>query len=207
MKIDYEIQAESYESTRGVEPLVYSVLSTMLMPSKGDRILDFGCGTGSYLCQFVFDYQIDAYGIEPAENMRKIAQSKLPLQHIRNGDHNHLPFPKRYFDKLYCTDVIHHIQRLDDLFQNLFNVAKPNSRFCICTESPHQLSEKYWIKYFPEILDADLHRFHSIKEIIQNGQLAGWEYRETLTTEDELYTVISPIFMERVRKKHYQLSV
>lgn len=84
MGIDYDEQAEIYERTREVEPLVYSVLSALLKPCKGDKILDFGCGTGNYLCQFVSDYQIDPYGIEPATQMRLIAQSKLPPQRIQN---------------------------------------------------------------------------------------------------------------------------
>ena len=205
MEIDYEAQADIYERTRGVESLVYSVLSALLRPRKGDKILDFGCGTGNYLCQFVSDYQIDPYGIEPATQMRLIAQGKLPAQCIRNGDHTHLPFPGLHFDKLYCIDVIHHIRQLNDLFLNLFDAAKPGAKFCICTESPHQLSEKYWIRYFPEILEADLQRFYPIQEIVKSGQAAGWEHCETITTEDELLAAISPNFIARVR--HKTLSV
>lgn len=166
MGIDYDMQAENYENTRGVEPIVYFILSAMLMPSKGDRILDFGCGTGNYLNQFVLDYAIEPYGIEPSKHMREIAPNKLPVQRIHEGDHIHRPFPGIQFEKIYCTDVIHHILQLDALFQNLFDASKAGTKFCICTESPHQLGEKYWIRYFPEILEADLQRFHSIEEIV-----------------------------------------
>ena len=205
MEIDYEVQAEIYENTRGVEPLVYSLLSALLRPRKGDKILDFGCGTGNYLCQFVSDYQIEPYGIEPATQMRLIAQSKLPAQRIRNGDHTRRPFPELQFDKLYCTDVIHHIRQLDDMFLNLFDAAESGAKFCVCTESPHQLGEKYWIRYFPEILEADLQRFYPIQKVVRSGQSAGWEHRETITTENELVAAISPNFIERVR--HKTLSV
>lgn len=205
MRIDYEGQAEIYEKTRGVELLVYSVLSALLKPCKGEKILDFGCGTGKYLCQFVSDYQIDPYGIEPATQMRLIAQGKLPAQHIQYGDHTHRPFPRLHFDKIYCTDVIHHIRQLDVFFLNLFDSAASSSRFCICTESPHQIGEKYWIQYFPEILEADLQRFYPIQAIVQSGQAAGWEHLETVTIEDELLAAISPNFIERVR--HKTLSV
>lgn len=205
MGIDYEEQAESYERTRGVEPLVYPILSALLQPSKGDRLLDFGCGTGNYLCQFASDYQIEPYGVEPSEQMRLIAQGKLPAQRIQDGNHTCRPFPELRFDKLYCTDVIHHIRQLDTLFQNLLDAAQPGAKFCICTESPRQLAEKYWIRYFPEILNADFQRFHPIEELILIGQGVGWKYRETFTTEEELLAAISPNFMERVR--HKSLSV
>lgn len=201
MGIDYEVQAESYERTRNINPLVYAMLSTLLKPAQGDKVLDFGCGTGNYLHQFVADYQIIPYGIEPAKHMCEIAQSKLPPQCIRIGDHTCRPFSELCFDKIYCTDVIHHIRQLNKLFLNLFSSAKPSALFCICTESSQQLSEKYWLRYFPEILDADLHRFHSVENIIRIGQETGWMHKETLTIEQKSLEPISLDFMERVRYK------
>lgn len=201
MTINYDKQATLYESTRNTEPLVYSALSYLLKPAKGEAILDFGCGTGNYLAKLVSDYEIEPYGVEPASNMRKIAQSKIQGDRIREGDHTYIPFSEPLFDKIYSTDVIHHIRQLDSLFINLFHASAPNARLCICTESPHQLEEKYWIKYFPEVLAADLKRFYPIETIIITGKTAGWIHKETLTAEEELIAPISPNFMERVEKK------
>lgn len=201
MKIDYEYQAKIYEQTRSIEPLVYSILSSLLMFSKGDMVLDFGCGTGNYLKQFVMDYEIDPYGIEPAINMRKIAQKKLQSNHILEGDDTYIPFSDISFNKIYCTDVIHHIEKLECFFQNIYKVSAPKAKFCICTESTQQLSEKYWIKYFPELFDIDLQRFHPIENIIKTGESVGWVYRETLKTEEELVAPISTSFMSRVKNK------
>lgn len=116
MKIDYEHQAEIYEQTRNTEPLVYSMLSNLLKLSKKDIVLDFGCGTGNYLKQFVIDYGIIPYGIEPATNMREIAQKKLQSGCILAGDDTYIPFSDILFNKIYCTDVIHHIKQLDIFF-------------------------------------------------------------------------------------------
>lgn len=201
MKIDYEDQAELYEKTRGIEPLVYMALSNLLMFKEDDIVLDFGCGTGNYLKQFVLNYGIKPYGVEPASSMREIAQKKLPSAFIRNGNHTYLPFSDILFNKIYSTDVVHHIQQLDLFFQNILSVAAIGAKFCICTESPRQLGEKYWIKYFPEILEVDLQRFHSIESIVRTGESIGWICRETLKIEDELIAPISTSFMERVRNK------
>lgn len=201
MKIDYEFQAKAYEQTRSIEPFVYSILSSLLMFSKDDRVLDFGCGTGNYLKQFVMDYAIDPYGIEPSKNMRNIAQKKLQSNHILDGDDAYMPFSDISFNKIYCTDVIHHIDNLELFFQNIYKVSTPNAKFCICTESTHQLREKYWIKYFPELFDIDLQRFHPIENIIEKAESKGWVYRETLKTEDELIAPISTSFMNRVKNK------
>lgn len=201
MKIDYEHQANIYEQTRSIEPLVYSMLSNLLMFKRNDIVLDFGCGTGNYLKQFVKDYEIIPYGIEPAANMRKIAQKKLQSSCILGGDDSYIPFSDIKFNKIYCTDVIHHIKKTDLFFKNIYKIALPKAKFCICTESTQQLGEKYWLKYFPELYDIDLQRFHSIETIIETGKSVGWIYRETLKTEDELVAPISTSFMNRVKNK------
>lgn len=201
MRINYENQAKAYEQTRGIEPLVYIALSTLLKFEKDDNVLDFGCGTGNYLKQFFIDYSIKPYGVEPSANMRKIAQKKLQLDCILDGNHTYIPFSDILFNKIYCTDVIHHIRQLDLFFYNILNVASPKAKLCICTESSQQLEMKYWIKYFPELLKVDLERFHSIENIIKIGKSVGWIHRETLQTEDELIAPISTSFMERVKNK------
>lgn len=201
MTIDYNKQAELYERTRKVFPVVFSTLSCLLSPVKGEAVLDFGCGTGNYLTKFVSEYEINPFGIEPSASMRQIAQRKLSVDNIRDGDHTRVPFPRNSFRKIYSTDVIHHIQHLDEFFLNLFNVATYQAKLCICTESSYQLSEKYWNKYFPDILTVDLKRFHSIDKIISEGQKMGWTHTETVTIETEITEPISSDFMECVEKK------
>lgn len=201
MIIDYNCHALNYERTRTIEPIVYSILSYLLTPQKNELFLDFGCGTGNYLNQFYIDYGIKAYGIEPSDKMRKIAREKLQSNHILAGDHTSIPFSNICFNKIYSTDVIHHVDQLDILFQNLFNIAETGTRFCICTESPNQLKEKYWVKYFPSIPDIDAKRFHSIEEIIKTGENTGWIHIVTLSTETQTTASISNAFMERIRQK------
>ncbi len=201
MRIDYEDQASAYEETRSVEQLVYSTLCGLLMPAKNDTVLDFGCGTGNYLSKLTMDFGINPYGIEPSTRMRELAQRKLGATCIRSGDHTNIPFPELYFNKIYCTDVIHHIREIDTLFSNLIRVATAGAKLCICTESPYQLAEKYWIRYFPDALTADLERFYPVSDIICAGEKAGWIYRKTVLTEDEQVSPISASFMQRVELK------
>lgn len=204
MKINYDKHADSYGKTRNIEPIVYEILSYLLHPIDGDIILDFGCGTGNYLERFSVDYadcNVTMYGVEPSAKMRKIAQEKILSDHILNGNHLHIPFDENLFSKIYCTDVIHHIEQLEPFFKNLLIVAQTGARLCICTESSQQLTEKYWIKYFPSILQIDSKRFYPVDTIIQTGEMVGWKYKKTLKTESEMIAPISYSFMERVRKK------
>ena len=201
MRIDYQNQAAAYEETRAVEPLVYSTLCSLLCPEKNDAVLDFGCGTGNYLKKLVSDFEIKAYGIEPSSTMREIASAKLGTKDVLDGNHLKVPFPELYFNKIYCTDVIHHIRQLDNFFSNLMHVAKNGAKLCICTESPSQLAEKYWIQYFPDALTADLERFHLINNIVLAGEKAGWTYSKSVLTEETKIAPISLSFLKRVEKK------
>ena len=201
MKVNYNSHANLYENTRDVELIVYNMLVHLLNPIKNDKILDFGCGTGKYLHRLKADYDIEAYGIEPSKEMRKIAKAKFPNGCILKGNHKRIPFPKDLFNKIYATDVIHHVNDLDKFFHNISKVAVSNAKLCICTESATQISEKYWIKYFPEILDIDLQRFYKIEDIIKIGTENGWVHKKTITTEEEYVAEISTAFMDRVRQK------
>lgn len=201
MEINYNNQASFYEKTRNIEPIVYSMLLYMLSPQKGDVILDFGCGTGNYLEKILLDYEVTAYGVEPSFKMRRIAQQKLQQNQIVEGNHTYLPFSDICFNKIYCTDVIHHISQPQILFQNLLNIASTRAKFCICTESSQQITEKYWIKYFPSIPIIDSKRFHRIEKLIESGEKSGWIHKETLSTEDEIVAPISERFINRVRQK------
>lgn len=201
MEVNYNTQAYNYEKTRNIEPVVYSMLSYMLSVKKGDIILDFGCGTGNYLEKILLDYEVNVYGVEPSFEMRRIAQEKIQQSHILEGNHMYLPFPDICFNKIYCTDVIHHISQPEILFRNLLNIASAGARFCICTESPSQIAEKYWIKYFPSIPNIDSQRFHQIKKLIRLGEMNGWIHKETLKTEQEIIAPIPKRFMERIRQK------
>ena len=80
MTVNYDEQANHYEETRNVIPLVYSTLIAIIKPKANEKILDFGCGTGNYLLKLTTDYNIIPYGVEPSSVMRKIAAQKNPSE-------------------------------------------------------------------------------------------------------------------------------
>jgi len=201
LKIQYDDLANTYEETREIEPIVYALLCHFLKIEKGNVILEFGCGTGNYLKKLISDYEISPYGLEPSESMRMIAEHKLGGGVVSKGDHEFIPFSDNYFNKLYCIDVVHHVRELDLLFTNIKRVSAPNSLFCICTESHSQLEEKYWLKYFPSIIEIDHSRFHSVDDIIDMGITAGWKHKGTFMADSEHFASISENTMKRFEQK------
>lgn len=63
------------------------------------------------------------------------------------------------------------------------------------------MKEKYWNRYFPEILNIDYKRFHSINDIISEGTANKWDYIKTVSVEEECNAQISESFMSCVMEK------
>jgi len=90
------------------------------MPLDGRTILDFGCGTGNYMYAIKKLTTAEIYGVEPSDDMREKALSKG--LNVRNGDHSVIPFGDGFFDFIYMTDVIHHVQDLKIMFSEFFRI-------------------------------------------------------------------------------------
>ncbi len=98
----------------------------------GDRILDFGCGTGTLLLHFEKQHpDVNLYGIDIDERMLEKAQKKLQsversIQLVLYSG-NELPFPDDYFDKIVSTWVFHHFtdEQKCVAMNQLFRKLKP----------------------------------------------------------------------------------
>lgn len=70
--------------------------------------MDAGCGNGR-LADFLKDEPIKYTGIDNSKELLKIAKKKYPKLTFRHGDILKLPFPKAYFDSVWCIAVLHHL--------------------------------------------------------------------------------------------------
>jgi SAM-dependent methyltransferase len=94
------------------------------------KILDVGCGPGHYMRR-LRDKSFEVFGVEPAENMRKIARSRLPAETIREGSALDLPFENETFDFVYEIEVFRYLAHEDNLqgLREVFRVLKPGGTF------------------------------------------------------------------------------
>jgi len=97
---------------------------------KGAKILDIGCGTGDHIKHFI-DSGFEVVGIEPSENMRKYAESKLPKGTVVNSSVLNLPFRDNSFDFVYAIEVFRYLNSEDNLrgFKEIIRVLKPGGLF------------------------------------------------------------------------------
>lgn len=118
-------------------------------PSKGDRVLDIGCGRGELIYYCVkrganvlgIDYSRDAVDIAKEtigrlpENLRQLAAAEV-------GDPVTYDFKERY-DIVFMVEVAEHMYdwQLKEIFQKVQGILKPEGRLIITT--PNYYYENY----------------------------------------------------------------
>ena len=76
------------------------------VPLEGKRILDVGCGLGTYVEQFC-RFTTEAYGVDvdPA----RVARASEKLPNIQLASAECLPYPDATFDVVFSNEVIEHV--------------------------------------------------------------------------------------------------
>lgn len=93
----------------------------IVYPSKEEKILDLGCGTGDYL-KAVEESGADLWGIDISKNATALAKNKLSKpEQIICGNAFPLPFPDDKFDCLTAWGVVEHFS---DIFGIIFEITR-----------------------------------------------------------------------------------
>lgn len=107
--------AESYDDTVHGSDIEYqevfrnyeSILQTITDRAHG-VVIEFGVGTGN-LTKNLLEKGLEVVGIEPSENMRKIAQQKLPNTKIIKGNFLSFPNQDKKVDTIVSSYAFHHL--------------------------------------------------------------------------------------------------
>jgi ubiquinone/menaquinone biosynthesis C-methylase UbiE len=109
---------------------------SLVMPAKGGRFLDIGCGTGwavRYAAGLVGESG-EACGIDISPKMIERAKANSPgLTNVRfyQANAEALPFEDNYFDYIICTQSFHHYFNPLIALREIRRVLKPGSRVYI----------------------------------------------------------------------------
>ena len=76
------------------------------VPLEGRRILDVGCGIGTYVRRFR-DFTSDAYGVDI--DPEKVRDASRFLPNIQVAPAENLPFPDESFDVVFLHEVLEHV--------------------------------------------------------------------------------------------------
>jgi len=140
------VKKDAYKKIAGrydifVEPLVKSLraATVKMIPSrKGMRVLDVGCGTGTYL-KFLKSNGYMAFGIDSSFAMMNIAKAK-PENNVRLllGDALNLPCSDSTFDLVTFFMVLHEMPETERItvFSEAKRVMKENGRILVVDYLP-----------------------------------------------------------------------
>lgn len=125
-----KIEQEAYEvawSQKGEETKIYKGLRrdvTVRLVSGGERLLDVGCGDGTFAALVKNKYQ-EVYGVDiSAEAIRRAEGKGIKVFQV-NLNSEPLPFAPDYFDTVTCLDVIEHVFDPRVLIKEIQRVLKP----------------------------------------------------------------------------------
>ena len=110
------------------------LLLEMLAPSKGERILDVGCGTGIFTSD-VLSAGPHVVGLDVSKPMLQVAEKMAATSnfHAVVGDMLSLPFPDDYFDKVYSMTALEFVADGERAVSELERVARSGTRIVLTT--------------------------------------------------------------------------
>ena len=102
------------------------IIKTCQIP-KGSKILDIGCGDGTFAKAFEY-LGMEAYGLDISEESKHLLNGKLKICDLSKTPY---PFETESFDYIFSKSVVEHLRDPDILIDEAYRLLKPNGLF-IC---------------------------------------------------------------------------
>jgi len=110
--MDYENKPKTYYNFQRPEMLE-------LLPKTSKRILEVGCGQGTFAAQIKAYNDAEVWGIEFMPKEGEIAKTTLDKVFIGPVEDFINELPDNYFDAIYFNDVLEHLAYPDNVLRDL----------------------------------------------------------------------------------------
>ena len=149
---------DSYKSAtplrkKGDKPYLYSYFKRYLKKTKpGGRLLDVGCGLGSFLSRVQDIYE--TYGVDISEYAIRETGKAAPRAHLSLCDAAELQFEKEFFDVVMAFDIVEHLERPELFLKKAHDILKNDGIFIFSTHNPDSMGarlkgKKEHLKHLP----------------------------------------------------------
>ena len=149
-----EFQVEQYyEPSQPPRRRRIDYVLKFLVPAAGQRILDIGCGVGTYAFHSALA-GAEATGLDYSEESVKAARALSARYHVSGsaafvtGNACKLPFADNSFDKIVSADFIEHItdEEKNSMMAEMMRVLSPGGRIVIFTPNAvrEKIGDAYW---------------------------------------------------------------
>ncbi len=132
---DKSVLGNQYEKYR-FNCITKSILG-LIPKKKGLRILDVGCGTGTFNILPIINHLGDAdiYGIDISREMIQIASKRFPKLKFKVADAHRLPFESDFFDVVISRQVLEHLKEPLRALKEMKRVVKRGGTIIVSTPS------------------------------------------------------------------------
>ena len=147
------------------------------------RVLDVACGTGLLLKQLLAQVLgIEVYGLDASADM--LAQARAALQdqphvhleclQIGRDMASDLPYVKKHFDLITCTNALHDMPEAVALLAGLGKLLAPGGQLVVEDFSPRQ-PRLFWaaFKWFLQQIEGNTVHAYTLKEAFSLCEQAG----------------------------------
>ena len=180
MSTDRNLAIESDPIGKYEQDMRQRAVIELLNPTKGELILDVGCGNARDIIVFA-NKGAKSVGIDFSTEMIKEGKKDIAKIGLKNNDlivgsATLLPFKNKTFDKISCSETIEHIPDYEDAIADMNRVLKVGGKLVITTPNWHSLyglSRKLFTKPFKLL-------FRFLKFVLR---------KEGTSTEHPLYRV------------------
>ena len=174
-RLDFDPRAAEYARHRTVHPGVLNELVESEFVGPETRVLDVGCGTGTYAAALVEATSCRVSGIDPSARMLDRARAAAPWDALVLGSAENLPFPEESFDMVMSTDVIHHVGDRAAYFREAARVLRLGGQVVTVTDSHDDVPKRRPLSsHFPETVDVELQRYPSVPVLLSELARAGF---------------------------------
>ena len=146
-------------------------------PTRGMKVLDVGCGTGSHL-RLYQKADCEVYGIDMSPAMLQVATEKLSdAAELHLGDASQTPFADDQFDLVTTTLTLHEMPPAmrTAILNEMKRIIKPDGRIMLIDfhPGPFRFPQGWFIRTFILIVEffAGREHFQNQQHFIKHGGL------------------------------------
>ncbi|HWP95682.1 MAG TPA: class I SAM-dependent methyltransferase [Syntrophomonadaceae bacterium] len=137
-KRDFNTEAANWDENPGRIKMASDIarsISEAITMTSNMNVMDFGCGTGLLTLQLQ-PLVGSIIGVDSSPGMLQVLSKKIESQNLANVSTHHLDVEqgqnlKGFYDLVVSSMTLHHIQEIQPLIRQFYDVLLPNGYLCI----------------------------------------------------------------------------
>jgi len=164
------------------------VIFDMLDIKNGDKVLDFGTGSGYLSFAIAEKYEncsvvgIDIVSKTLEQNRLNVIEQGLDNLEFIDYDGITLPFENSAFDIVVARYVLHHVPDIQRTFDDIAKALTPNGSFLLSDPTPNDIDTDRFVDTYMQMKDDGHNKFYTFDEFSKYGDNAQLKQIKTCPT-------------------------